>query len=153
MTYQRLIAAYCEVGDIEGARWVVLFDFLLISLPLWYELCKIKCKKKIEVTVYFTTACSTILGFMKSKDLPITEAVFNSLVTGHARARWVESAVDLVLLFCVWYICVEWLVFVQGHGQCWRHPISHERCWDWAGPRHVPVSSQRVCWERRYCQN
>lgn len=29
---------------------------------------------------------STILGFMKSKDLPITEAVFNSLVTGHARA-------------------------------------------------------------------
>lgn len=29
---------------------------------------------------------STILGFMKSKDLPITDAVFNSLVTGHARA-------------------------------------------------------------------
>lgn len=29
---------------------------------------------------------STILGFMKNKDLPITEAVFNSLVTGHARA-------------------------------------------------------------------
>lgn len=29
---------------------------------------------------------STILGFMKSKDLPITEAVFSSLVTGHARA-------------------------------------------------------------------
>lgn len=29
---------------------------------------------------------STILGFMKNKDLPITEAVFSSLVTGHARA-------------------------------------------------------------------
>uniref|UniRef100_A0A673JRC9 Leucine-rich PPR motif-containing protein, mitochondrial-like n=1 Tax=Sinocyclocheilus rhinocerous TaxID=307959 RepID=A0A673JRC9_9TELE len=54
VTYQRLIAAYCEVGDIEGA--------------------------------------STILGFMKSKDLPITEAVFNSLVTGHARARDMDSA-------------------------------------------------------------
>uniref|UniRef100_A0A672JT24 Leucine rich pentatricopeptide repeat containing n=1 Tax=Salarias fasciatus TaxID=181472 RepID=A0A672JT24_SALFA len=38
VTYQRLIAAYCQSGDIEGA--------------------------------------STILGFMKSKDLPITEAVF-----------------------------------------------------------------------------
>uniref|UniRef100_A0A672JT29 Leucine rich pentatricopeptide repeat containing n=1 Tax=Salarias fasciatus TaxID=181472 RepID=A0A672JT29_SALFA len=48
VTYQRLIAAYCQSGDIEGA--------------------------------------STILGFMKSKDLPITEAVFSSLVTGHARA-------------------------------------------------------------------
>uniref|UniRef100_A0A671LMK0 Leucine-rich PPR motif-containing protein, mitochondrial-like n=1 Tax=Sinocyclocheilus anshuiensis TaxID=1608454 RepID=A0A671LMK0_9TELE len=54
VTYQRLIAAYCEVGDIEGA--------------------------------------STILGFMKSKDLPITEAVFNSLATGHARARDMDSA-------------------------------------------------------------
>uniref|UniRef100_A0A672NGA2 Leucine rich pentatricopeptide repeat containing n=1 Tax=Sinocyclocheilus grahami TaxID=75366 RepID=A0A672NGA2_SINGR len=54
VTYQRLIAAYCEVGDIEGA--------------------------------------STILGFMKSKDLPITEAVFNSLMTGHARARDMDSA-------------------------------------------------------------
>uniref|UniRef100_A0A9J8AUF6 Leucine rich pentatricopeptide repeat containing n=1 Tax=Cyprinus carpio carpio TaxID=630221 RepID=A0A9J8AUF6_CYPCA len=54
VTYQRLIAAYCEVGDIEGA--------------------------------------STILGFLKSKDLPITEAVFNSLVTGHARAGDMDSA-------------------------------------------------------------
>ncbi|XP_056094370.1 leucine-rich PPR motif-containing protein, mitochondrial [Rhinichthys klamathensis goyatoka] len=54
VTYQRLIAAYCEDGDIEGA--------------------------------------STILGFMKSKDLPITEAVFNSLVTGHARAGDMDSA-------------------------------------------------------------
>uniref|UniRef100_A0A672KX40 Leucine rich pentatricopeptide repeat containing n=1 Tax=Sinocyclocheilus grahami TaxID=75366 RepID=A0A672KX40_SINGR len=48
VTYQRLIAAYCEVGDIEGAR--------------------------------------------RSKDLPITEAVFNSLVTGHARAGDMDSA-------------------------------------------------------------
>lgn len=101
---------------------------------------------------YITTSCSTILGFMKSKDLPITEAVFNSLVTGHARAGWVDSAVDLVLL-CVWCLCVEWLVFVQGHGQRWRHPISHERCRDWAGPRHIPVSPLLLCWERRYCQN
>uniref|UniRef100_A0A8B9SJI7 Leucine rich pentatricopeptide repeat containing n=1 Tax=Anas platyrhynchos TaxID=8839 RepID=A0A8B9SJI7_ANAPL len=48
VTYQRLIAAYCNEGDIEGA--------------------------------------SKILGFMKSKDLPITEAVFSSLVKGHARS-------------------------------------------------------------------
>lgn len=33
----------------------------------------------------------TILGFMKSKDLPITEAVFNSLLTGHARAGWATN--------------------------------------------------------------
>ncbi|KTG42350.1 hypothetical protein cypCar_00026373, partial [Cyprinus carpio] len=68
VTYQRLIAAYCEVGDIEGARRVGIFDFLPISLPF------------------------TILGFMKSKDLPITEAVFNSLVTGHARGGDMDSA-------------------------------------------------------------
>ncbi len=153
------------------ARWPIRDSLQpivkLATLKVQGELCSlILCKlvypcgmnvkfnvKKFEVTVNFATSCSTILGFMKSKDLPITEAVFNSLVTGHARAGWVESAVDLVLLLCVWYICVEWLVFVQGHGQCWRHPISHERCRDWAGPRHVPVSSQRVCWERRYCQN
>ncbi|OCT77649.1 hypothetical protein XELAEV_18028741mg [Xenopus laevis] len=41
VTYQRLIAAYCNEGDIEGA--------------------------------------SKILCFMKNKDLPITEAVFNTL--------------------------------------------------------------------------
>ncbi|CAN9499622.1 unnamed protein product [Ophioblennius macclurei] len=58
VTYQRLIAAYCESGDIEGA--------------------------------------STILGFMKSKDLPITEAVFSSLVTGHARAGDLESAKNIL---------------------------------------------------------
>ncbi|KAL0177792.1 hypothetical protein M9458_026686, partial [Cirrhinus mrigala] len=29
---------------------------------------------------------------MKSKDLPITEAVFNSLVTGHARAGDMDSS-------------------------------------------------------------
>uniref|UniRef100_A0A4W3H080 Leucine rich pentatricopeptide repeat containing n=1 Tax=Callorhinchus milii TaxID=7868 RepID=A0A4W3H080_CALMI len=33
-----------------------------------------------------------ILGFMKSKDLPITEVVFNSLVTGHAKAGDLQSA-------------------------------------------------------------
>uniref|UniRef100_A0A8B9BMI5 Leucine rich pentatricopeptide repeat containing n=1 Tax=Anser brachyrhynchus TaxID=132585 RepID=A0A8B9BMI5_9AVES len=52
VTYQRLIAAYCNEGDIEGA--------------------------------------SKILGFMKSKDLPITEAVFSSLVKGHARSGYQE---------------------------------------------------------------
>uniref|UniRef100_A0A4W3GXT7 Leucine rich pentatricopeptide repeat containing n=1 Tax=Callorhinchus milii TaxID=7868 RepID=A0A4W3GXT7_CALMI len=37
--------------------------------------------------------CSVkILGFMKSKDLPITEVVFNSLVTGHAKAGDLQSA-------------------------------------------------------------
>ncbi|KAM6956562.1 leucine-rich PPR motif-containing protein, mitochondrial [Aplochiton taeniatus] len=58
VTFQRLIAAYCHEGDIEGA--------------------------------------STILGFMKSKDLPITEAVFNSLVTGHSRAGDMESAENIL---------------------------------------------------------
>uniref|UniRef100_A0A8C5B9I9 Leucine rich pentatricopeptide repeat containing n=1 Tax=Gadus morhua TaxID=8049 RepID=A0A8C5B9I9_GADMO len=60
VTYQRLIAAYCHEGDIEGA--------------------------------------STILGFMKSKDLAITEAVFNSLVTGHARSGDIESAKNILLV-------------------------------------------------------
>ncbi|CAH2254796.1 leucine-rich PPR motif-containing, mitochondrial [Pelobates cultripes] len=58
VTYQRLIAAFCNEGDIEGA--------------------------------------SKILGFMKSKDLPITEAVFNNLVTGHARAGDMESAKNIL---------------------------------------------------------
>ncbi|XP_006882438.1 PREDICTED: leucine-rich PPR motif-containing protein, mitochondrial [Elephantulus edwardii] len=58
VTYQRLIAAYCNVGDIEGA--------------------------------------SKILGFMKSKDLPVTEAVFSALVTGHARAEDMENAENIL---------------------------------------------------------
>ncbi|XP_042531346.1 leucine-rich PPR motif-containing protein, mitochondrial [Dipodomys spectabilis] len=58
VTYQRLIAAYCSVGDIEGA--------------------------------------SKILGFMKTKDLPITEAVFSALVTGHARAGEMENAENIL---------------------------------------------------------
>ncbi|XP_034370056.1 leucine-rich PPR motif-containing protein, mitochondrial isoform X2 [Arvicanthis niloticus] len=58
VTYQRLIAAYCNVGDIEGA--------------------------------------SKILGFMKTKDLPITEAVFSVLVTGHARAGDMENAENIL---------------------------------------------------------
>ncbi|XP_047600566.1 leucine-rich PPR motif-containing protein, mitochondrial [Lutra lutra] len=57
VTYQRLIAAYCNVGDIEGA--------------------------------------SKILGFMKTKDLPVTEAVFSALVTGHARAGDIENAENI----------------------------------------------------------
>uniref|UniRef100_A0A3B5M2R1 Leucine-rich pentatricopeptide repeat containing n=1 Tax=Xiphophorus couchianus TaxID=32473 RepID=A0A3B5M2R1_9TELE len=39
---------------------------------------------------------STILGFMKSKDLPITEAVFSSLITGHSRAGDIESAANIL---------------------------------------------------------
>uniref|UniRef100_A0A8U7M9V6 Leucine rich pentatricopeptide repeat containing n=1 Tax=Corvus moneduloides TaxID=1196302 RepID=A0A8U7M9V6_CORMO len=58
VTYQRLIAAYCNEGDIEGA--------------------------------------SKILGFMKSKDLPITEAVFSSLVKGHARSGDMKSAENIL---------------------------------------------------------
>ncbi|XP_008581378.1 PREDICTED: leucine-rich PPR motif-containing protein, mitochondrial-like, partial [Galeopterus variegatus] len=58
VTYQRLIAAYCNVGDIEGA--------------------------------------SKILGFMKTKDLPITEAVFSALVTGHARAGDMKKAENIL---------------------------------------------------------
>ncbi|XP_012379649.2 leucine-rich PPR motif-containing protein, mitochondrial [Dasypus novemcinctus] len=58
VTYQRLIAAYCNMGDIEGA--------------------------------------SKILGFMKNKDLPITEAVFSALVTGHARAGDMENAENIL---------------------------------------------------------
>ncbi|XP_048208975.1 leucine-rich PPR motif-containing protein, mitochondrial isoform X2 [Perognathus longimembris pacificus] len=58
VTYQRLIAAYCSEGDIEGA--------------------------------------SKILGFMKTKDLPITEAVFSALITGHARAGDMENAENIL---------------------------------------------------------
>uniref|UniRef100_U3FDU7 Leucine-rich PPR motif-containing protein, mitochondrial n=1 Tax=Callithrix jacchus TaxID=9483 RepID=U3FDU7_CALJA len=58
VTYQRLIASYCNMGDIEGA--------------------------------------SKILGFMKTKDLPITEAVFNSLIRGHARAGDMENAENIL---------------------------------------------------------
>ncbi|XP_051016782.1 leucine-rich PPR motif-containing protein, mitochondrial [Acomys russatus] len=58
VTYQRLIAAYCNSGDIEGA--------------------------------------SKILGFMKTKDLPVTEAVFSALVTGHARAGDMENAENIL---------------------------------------------------------
>uniref|UniRef100_A0A8C9DIE5 Leucine-rich PPR motif-containing protein, mitochondrial n=1 Tax=Prolemur simus TaxID=1328070 RepID=A0A8C9DIE5_PROSS len=58
VTYQRLIAAYCNVGDIEGA--------------------------------------SKILGFMKTKDLPVTETVFSALITGHARAGDMENAENIL---------------------------------------------------------
>ncbi|XP_063774425.1 leucine-rich PPR motif-containing protein, mitochondrial isoform X2 [Pseudophryne corroboree] len=39
---------------------------------------------------------SKILGFMKSKNLPITEQVFNSLIKGHARAGDMESAKNIL---------------------------------------------------------
>lgn len=116
MTYQRLIAAYCEDGDIEGARWVFSKLVFLYGVNLekkkknWSSIYLAVTRKNFKRNhAYITTSCSTILGFMKSKDLPITEAVFNSLVTGHARAGWVESAIDLLFLF-VWHTCVDWLV-------------------------------------------
>uniref|UniRef100_A0A8C8RLF0 Leucine rich pentatricopeptide repeat containing n=1 Tax=Pelusios castaneus TaxID=367368 RepID=A0A8C8RLF0_9SAUR len=58
VTHQRLIAAYCNEGNIEGA--------------------------------------SKILGFMKTKDLPITETVFGSLVTGHARNGDMKNAENIL---------------------------------------------------------
>ncbi|XP_015265641.1 PREDICTED: leucine-rich PPR motif-containing protein, mitochondrial [Gekko japonicus] len=58
VTYQRLIAAYCSKGDLDGA--------------------------------------SQILGFMKSKDLPITESVFSTLVTGHARSGDMDNAENIL---------------------------------------------------------
>lgn len=53
------------------------FELLICNLYLK----KYEAFKKKIISIF-----STILGFMKNKDLPITEAVFNSLVTGHARA-------------------------------------------------------------------
>jgi leucine-rich PPR motif-containing protein len=47
VTYQRLIARYCQVGDIEGA--------------------------------------TKILEFMKDKQLPVNENVFNALIVGHSQ--------------------------------------------------------------------
>lgn len=48
VTYQRLIAMYCQSGDIEGA--------------------------------------TRILEFMKEKQLPVNESVFNALIMGHSQA-------------------------------------------------------------------
>ena len=50
VTYQRLLTAYCQKGDIDGA--------------------------------------SSILEIMKTKDLPIGQLVFNSLVMGHGNAGY-----------------------------------------------------------------
>uniref|UniRef100_A0A7N9ASD3 Leucine rich pentatricopeptide repeat containing n=1 Tax=Mastacembelus armatus TaxID=205130 RepID=A0A7N9ASD3_9TELE len=47
----------------------------------------------VQGSVMVGNAC---LGFMKSKDLPITEVVFSSLVTGHARAGDIESAKNIL---------------------------------------------------------
>lgn len=49
VTYQRLIARYCQQGDIDGA--------------------------------------TRILEFMRGKNLPVNEAVFNSLILGHSQVR------------------------------------------------------------------
>lgn len=48
VTYQRLIARYCQQGDIDGA--------------------------------------TKILEFMREKQLPVNENVFNALITGHSEA-------------------------------------------------------------------
>lgn len=50
----------------------------------------------IQINFFFYR---TILGFMKSKDLPITEAVFNSLLTGHARAGWATNPLTAPIVF------------------------------------------------------
>lgn len=50
VTYQRLIARYCQQGDIDGA--------------------------------------TRILEYMRSKNLPVNEAVFNSLILGHSQVSW-----------------------------------------------------------------
>jgi leucine-rich PPR motif-containing protein len=55
VTFQRLISAYCQQGDIEGA--------------------------------------TRILEFMKEKQMPVNENVFNALIVGH-------SQTELVLNFC-----------------------------------------------------
>lgn len=47
VTYQRLVARYCQQGDIDGA--------------------------------------TRILEFMRAKNLPVNEAVFNSLILGHSQ--------------------------------------------------------------------
>lgn len=49
VTYQRLIARYCQQGDIDGA--------------------------------------TRILEYMRAKNLPVNEAVFNSLILGHSQVR------------------------------------------------------------------
>lgn len=50
VTYQRLIARYCQVGDIDGA--------------------------------------TKILEFMKEKQLPVNENVFNALINGHSQSGY-----------------------------------------------------------------
>lgn len=58
MTYQRLIARYCQQGDIDGA--------------------------------------TQILEFMREKQLPVNENVFNALINGHANADDLDSAVGII---------------------------------------------------------
>lgn len=49
VTYQRLIARYCQLGDVEGA--------------------------------------TRILEFMRERNLPVNECVFNALIMGHSHAK------------------------------------------------------------------
>jgi leucine-rich PPR motif-containing protein len=53
VTFQRLIARYCQQGDIEGA--------------------------------------TRILEFMREKQLPVNENVFNALIMGHSQAEYVNK--------------------------------------------------------------
>lgn len=57
----------------------LLLDYLLCCVLFYFS-------SHFNVDVMLFGFLSTILGFMKNKDLPITEAVFSSLVTGHAHA-------------------------------------------------------------------
>lgn len=77
VTYQRLIARYCQQGDIDGA--------------------------------------TRILEFMREKNLPVNEAVFNSLILGHSqvfcyghnypirriRCQIYVELTDLMAWFCI----------------------------------------------------
>jgi len=54
VTYQRLIAGFCQQGDIAGA--------------------------------------TQILGFMKDKQIPVSEGVFNALILGHSKNDDMQSA-------------------------------------------------------------
>ena len=51
-----------------------------------------------------------ILEFMKSKDLPVTEGIFNSLITGHGRAGWEYAS----LLSSVHYVLIILILIKTG---------------------------------------
>lgn len=107
--------------------------------------------------------CSKILGFMKTKDLPITEAVFNSLVTGHARAGWVKAFMWVISDKCPFNLITEiwsmfskcWSVCVcsQWHGKFAEHPKCDEGSRHWAWTRHLCGVDRGIRRERRHWED